>query len=109
MEQQFEYYNEGHKTDGRHNPNNTSPFIDPFESTLRWTYPERYLENLLRRPEVTADNTYSGGSHVNPFPFNDSLWLKITPDGLFCLSGTEGRRYNMSTTEKLELFRYSES
>ena len=100
---------ECHKIGDGYGPNNTSPFIDSFESTLRWRYPERYLKNLLTRPEVTVHDTYSGGSYVNPASFNDSLWLKITPDDLFFLSGSEGRRYNMSTTEKLELFRYSES
>jgi len=97
------------KIGDRYEPNNTSPFIDSFESTLRWRYPERYLKNLLTSPEVTVDGTYYGGSYVDPYSFNDSLWLNITQDGLFVLSGSAGRRYDMSETEKLELFRYSET
>jgi len=100
---------EGVKIGDRYEPKNRPPSINPLESILQWEHPEQYLKDLLRRPEVTADDTYSGGSHVNPDFFNNSLWLNITPDGLFVLSGNEDRRYNMSTTEKLELFRYSET
>ena len=107
-EMNYQFESKGHRGGG-YKPDNRSPFIHPSESTLRWEYPEQYLEKLLRWPKVTVDGVDSGDSNRNLGLFNHSLWLKIAPDGIFFLSGNGGRRYNVSTTEKLELFRYCET